>query len=518
VARRIESPQDVLDHTVRRAAHIGLIAAAALAAGTLALALRAPQGATAASAQPNVVVMMADDMTLLDLHQKYKGKPVMKNTLKLIAAKGAEFKNMYASYPLSCPSRMTFLTGRYAHNHGVTTNQKPGFNYCADFSDRSHTVPIWLQSIGYHTGHMGRYLNGYGYNDKTYVPPGYDEWHAPVGFEAGISARHPLHSDYFTDRINSLATQFVTNAPQPFFVHIAQRAPHEDSSLPAGPEPAAKYKGSLKGIKPPMGPAFNEANISDKPRYLRGAHRFTPTQRKVLFQRNERRLEAERSVDDGVKKVIDALRTSGRLDNTYVIFLSDNGFFRGEHRITKGKLLAYEPSSRVPFLIRGPGIPAGSKPSALVSNVDVAATILDVTGGQPTTPLDGESLMPFARNPAKKSKRALLIESYALTIDDGGKIASAAFIPKRLQKYQAIRVGHWKYVRLLKTHEQELYDLKHDPDELHNLDHARRYNRVLTFFRRHLKRLAKCEGGSCRKPLGRIPKPRQKGQRKGKRS
>ena len=154
------------------------------------LGLRAPEGATAAAAQPNVVVVMTDDQTLLDLRQQFKGKPVMPNTLKLIAAKGAEFKNAYAGYPLSCPSRMTFLTGRYAHNHGVTTNRKPGFNYCADFSDRSHTLPIWLHDAGYHTGHMGRYLNGYGYNNRTTSRPGYDEWHAPVGFEAGTSATY----------------------------------------------------------------------------------------------------------------------------------------------------------------------------------------------------------------------------------------------------------------------------------------------------------------------------------------
>ncbi len=505
---------------MRRAIQIAPILCAAAAACALGLALHAPSGATAASSEPNVVVIMTDDQTLLDLRQKYRGRPVMPNTLKLIAARGAEFKNAYDGYPLSCPSRMTFLTGRYAHNHGVTTNRKPGFNYCADFSDRSHTLPIWMHDAGYHTGHMGRYLNGYGYNNKDFVPPGYDEWHAPVGFEQGtsatyygyymndngvISARHPTDSDYFTDRINSLAVDFVNSAPEPFFVHVAHRAPHEDAHDPVGPEPAAKYRGTLKGIKVPKGPAFDEKNISDKPAYLRGAHRLIPAQRKKLGKRNERRLESLRSVDEGVKQIIDALQSSGRLDNTYVIFLSDNGFFRGEHRITKGKLLAYEPSSRVPLLIRGPGIPAGSRPKALVTNVDVAATILDAANAQATTPLDGESLLPFARNPKKRSKRALLIESYALTIDDSGKLAGASFIPKKLQKYQAIRVGRWKYIRLLRTHEQELYNIKADPAELHNLAHDKRYGAVLAFFRHRLKRLAKCEGASCRKPLGRIP-------------
>jgi arylsulfatase A-like enzyme len=353
------------------------------------------------------------------------------------------------------------------------------------------------------------------------VPPGYDEWHAPVGIEPGTSAsfygyymndngvispRHPLNSDYFTDRLNSFATDFVANSPEPFFIQVAHRAPHEDSSDPVGPAPALKYKGSLKGIKLPKPASFDEKDISDKPNYLRGANPLIPAQRKKLRVRNQRRLESLRSVDDGVGQILDSLADSGRLDNTIVIFLSDNGFFRGEHRITKGKLLAYEPASRVPILMRGPGIPAGSRPSALVSNIDVAATIFDLTGATPTKPLDGTSLLPFARKPSKKSKRPLLIESYALTLDDDGKLASAAFIPKKLQKYQAVRVGRWKYIRLLKTKEQELYDIKADPNELENLAREARYRPVVKFLRGKLKKLAKCDGAACRKPLGKIPK------------
>jgi arylsulfatase A-like enzyme len=470
-----------------------------------------------------VVVVMTDDQTLVDLRQRYRGKPVMRNALKLIAAKGAEFRNAYAGYPLSCPSRMTFLTGRYAHNHRVTTNAKPGFNYCAGFFDRDHTMPLALQDAGYHTGHMGRYLNGYGYTGpKEYVPPGYDEWHAPVGKEAGTAATFNgyymndngvvtgKHDEYFTDRINSEAVDFINTAPEPFFFHLAHRAPHEDASDPAGPAPAQRHKGTLKKIPLPKPASFDEKDISDKPAFLRPANRLKPRQRKVLRQRNQRRLESLRAVDEGIKRIFDALASSGRLGDTYVIFQSDNGFFRGEHRITKGKTLAYEPSSRIPLLIRGPGIPAGGKPTALVSNVDVAPTISDITGVSPTKPFDGTSLLPFARRPSRKSKRPLLIESYALTIDENGKLAGAAFIPKRLQRYQAIRVGRYKYIRLLKSKEKELYDLKRDPDELENLAGDPRYKAVTAFFNRKLRKLAKCKGKSCRKPLGKIPAPARK--------
>jgi arylsulfatase A-like enzyme len=475
---------------------------------------------TATQPRPNVVVVMTDDQTLLDLRQRHRGKPVMPNVLKLIAAKGAEFRNAYAGYPLSCPSRMTFLTGRYAHNHGVTTNAKPGFNYCAGFFDRTHTMPLALQAAGYHTGHMGRYLNGYGYTGpKEYIPPGYDEWHAPVGKEAGTAATFSgyymnddgvitgKHEEYFTDRINSEAVDFINSAPEPFFFHLAHRAPHEDSSDPVGPAPAERHKGSLKKVPLLKSPSFDEKDISDKPRFLRPANRLKPRQKKVLRVRNQRRLESLRAVDEGVKRIIDALAQSGNLADTYIIFQSDNGFFRGEHRITKGKTLAYEPSARIPILIRGPGIPAGGRPKALVSNVDVAPTIGAITGVAPTKPFDGTSLLPFARKPSRKSKRALLIESYALTIDESGKLAGAAFIPKRLQRYQAIRFGAYKYIRLLKSKEQELYNLKKDPDELENLAKDKRYRGVAAFFRGKLKKLARCKGKSCRKPIGAPPKP-----------
>jgi N-acetylglucosamine-6-sulfatase len=469
-----------------------------------------------------VVVIMTDDQTLRDLRQRRRGRAVMPNTLRLIAAQGAEFRNAYASYPLSCPSRMTFLTGRYAHNHGVTTNAKPGFDYCAGFADRDHTLPVSLQAAGYHTAHIGRYLNGYGYADKDYVAPGYDEWHAPVGIEPGTAATFfgyymndggaisPRRFDYFTDRLNDLAVDYVSTAPEPFFVQVAHRAPHEDSSDPVGPAPAGRHKGTLKRIRVPRPPSYDERDISDKPRFLRPANRLKPRQKKVLRLRNRRRLESLRAVDDGVGRIVAALAATGRLGGTVIVFQSDNGFFRGEHRITKGKTLAYEPSARIPLLIRGPGIPASTRPRALVSNVDVAATIFGLTGAAPTRPLDGRSLLPYARRPHKRSKRPLLLESYALTIDEGGRLAHAAFIPRRLQRYQGIRAGGWKYVRLLGTGEEELYHLRRDRFELRNLAGRARFRPVLRFLRRKLARLRGCAGAGCLRPVRGIPKPRRR--------
>ena len=122
------------------------------------------------------------------------------------------------------------------------------------------------------------------------------------------------------------------------------------------------------------------------------------------------RREALLAVDDAVAAVVAALRRTGELDETYVLFTSDNGFFQGEHRIPKGKYLAYEPSSHVPLLVRGPGIAPGTVSDQLVANTDLAPTILAATGAEAEGPLDGRSLLPFARDPTLRSARAVLHE------------------------------------------------------------------------------------------------------------
>ena len=161
-------------------------------------------------------------------------------------------------------------------------------------------------------------------------------------------------------------------------------------------------------------------------------------------------------MDQAVGELVEALQSKGVLDDTYIIFASDNGFFRGEHRIATGKYLPYDPAARVPLLIRGPGIPHGATRTQLVWNGDLAPTILAATGARPTWAPDGMSVLPFARDAGARSGRAILLE--------GPPTGSVDPTPR----FTGLRTPTYLYVEY-RTGEVELYDVRTDPYELRNL-------------------------------------------------
>jgi len=193
------------------------------------------------------------------------------------------------------------------------------------------------------------------------------------------------------------------------------------------------------------------------------------------------------------------VRASGQLDNTYFIFTSDNGYMQGEHRVRSGKMLPYEPSARVPLIVRGPGIPARRVSRELVANIDLAPTIVELAGATASKTVDGRSLLPFAHNPALFRKRAILHET------GGSKYVGAAEQDertnlrrplKRVMTYRAIRTDRWLYVRW-QNGARELYDLRKDPDQLHSLHAGRAHRHERHVLARRLRALAKCAGESC---------------------
>jgi arylsulfatase A-like enzyme len=271
----------------------------------------------------------------------------------------------------------------------------------------------------------------------------------------------------------------------------------------------------MKKILPHKPPSFNEPDVRDKAPFLRLSRRLTRGQINAIRRRNVRRLRSLRSVDDWVGYLYQGLEALGELDQTIVIFMSDHGFLNGEHRFSKGKRRPYEPATRIPLLIAGPGIPRGEVSSELVSNVDIAPTILELAGATADRTQDGRSLLPFARSPGARSARPLLLESYYgnFTYDPeaevgrgkGTKIkAPPAPTPKT---WKAIVAGRWKLIRFSKRI-FELYDLKRDPSELRSLARKRRYQPVVNSLFRQLRKLAKCKGGDCRAEIKppRVPK------------
>lgn len=450
-----------------------------------------PERGKAAPGAPNVVVVMTDDQALDTME-------AMPRTRRLIGGSGVTFEAAVASFPLCCPSRATFLTGRYAHNHGVLDNKPPkgGIGRL----DQEETLPVWLRRAGYRTAFVGKYLNGYGKEDQggpEYVPPGWDEWYGLTAdtkknvFDYDVNVNGELRRfgsderDFKTDVLARFSRDFVRRAAEqeePFFLWVATPAPHGDKKLRGAdrnPEPAPRHRGAFEGRRAPRGPAFNEADVSDKPRNVRSESRLRPHQIREIDRGYVSQLEALLAVDELIAGLVRELREAGELRNTVVVFTSDNGFLRGHHRIDSGKSRVYEESILVPLLVRGPGFPAGATTDNPVVNADLAATFLAMADARPNEPVDGVPLTE-ALTPAG-AERAVLIEVFE----------------RKADQFQGLRTARYTYVER-ENDRDELYDLREDPHQLENVIDDPEYAQVRDELARRLEELRDCSGKSCR--------------------
>jgi arylsulfatase A-like enzyme len=479
--------------------------AVALVAAGLLLAV-----AGGASAQPNVIVIETDDMDM-------SGMRVMDNLKSLIGDAGVTFDNSLVSFPLCCPSRATFLTGQYAHNNHITSNDPPTGGY--QVFENINSLPAWLQGAGYYTVQVGRYLNHYGQQNPTEIPAGWTEWHASVDpstyryYNYTINHQGTLvfygdrPEDYQTDVWAGIADEVIRRRapkPQPFFMWLTPMAPHDagprepddpPERFPT-PVPAPRHKNLYQYLRLPRDPSFNELDISDKPREVRRRRRFRESDIQAMTIAYRQRLETLLSVDEMVAKVVRALADTGELQDTLIVFTSDNGYLQGQHRIRAGKVFLYEPSLRVPLLMRGPGVPRGVHVKRWVANVDLSATILEATGARPGRVQDGRSLFP-------------------LMLDAG--LAWGRFLLLDAGSYQGVRTDRYVYAEH-STGEKELYDLQTDPWQTRNLWRVPSAQAIWHALAGQLQRLRHCQGERCArgprlklslKPRGRKCKTRQ---------
>lgn len=546
-----------------------------IAAGVLALLLIAgaasgqPRAAAASASRPSFVVIQTDDQTLDQLYATYtpfEGVPIvaMPNTLNLIAGRGITFNRYYVPYPLCCPSRVSLLTGRYAHNHNVRGNVPPNGGYTG-FSFRgamTHNLAVWLQQAGYRTIHIGKFLNGYGdepFDDGKTVPPGWSAWHSvlkadtdhyyygytlndngqldgPFGdsgswetreygarddFGCPVAPTNGLPCLYETDVFTRIADEEMagTSPAQPFYLQLDYTAPHGDFRRPAGPEPATRHYDSFAGAPYPhsRSQGFDEGDVHDKPSFIREAPYLSLNDIHTYRVYYQKALESLRAIDDGVKQIVDQLGALHRLRNTYIIFTSDNGFFYGEHRLTGGKFLAYEPSTHLPFLMRGPGIKPGSDTGELAANIDIAPTILQLAHAEADKSIDGRSLVPYALDSELRTRRPILFESFVETNDveaNGaeparprplqGRSDAGASIIAPPKDYEGIRLGRYKYIEW-PDGEKELYDLIRDPYELNNRAKDPNLFPIRNFLHQQLDRIEECSGRACQEPAPKFP-------------
>jgi N-acetylglucosamine-6-sulfatase len=524
--------------------------------------VRAPEMASAK--RPNFVLIQADDQTAATMNAiaigeegkngKSKEARVMPNTLDLIGARGVTFNNYYASTPLCSPSRATLMSGQYAHTNGLPRNSGPrgGAQGLARSGVLDNSLAVALNKAGYFTSHFGDFSNHYGdageYADPD-PPPGWDKWattwttgkvHRYYGYKLNVNGRikgpfgdpaffrtgkidplgcpdADLPCNYSTDVLTTRAVRTIQKAKKgPMFMQVDYEAPHDGPSGHTDPVPARRYAGTAAETPLPKSPGFNERNIADKPKVLRIDNKQL-TQREVtgIEDRYRAQLETLRAMDDGIGRIVKALKDKRRLGNTYIMVLSDHGYFLGEHRFGKSKFLPHEPSSGVNLLVRGPKAKKGRTTDAVVGNVDLAPTIADLGKAKLGLVPDGRSFANVLERPAKKRHRSVILESYLLRSDDfnahigaqgedGGATISGK-VP--YVNYTGIRAGRYKYIKY-EPGGRELYDLKTDPYELSNRVKWKRYRRVLKELDSKLTYRQFCAGAKCRKGVRGIPNPK----------
>lgn len=455
---------------------------------------------TAASGdRPNVVLIVTDDQRLDEM--KYLPK-----TQELIGDEGLTFTNSISPNSLCCPARAELLTAQYSHNNGVLSNggDRGGFQA---LWDKNNTLAKWMSDDGYSTAFVGKYLNGYKFSDG--VPDGWDHWdalgHGIYNYTdfsmANDGDPERYTDDYVTTRMTEKMTGYIdefSESDEPFFLMDAVVAPHlaRMKGGKANPVPEEKYRNAYSGAVNPASklPSYNEKDMSDKPAFMRKWHDAKPSKTTSWFRDRVRTLA---SVDDHVETIVKALEDTGELDNTVIMFTSDNGFSLGEHH-SVFKKWAFDESLRVPLLVRGPGFEAGGTTPRWVGTVDVGQTIVELSGVDAGRPTDGVSFRDASSSDGDRP-RPILLES-------GNKIGYDAKTP---WSYRGVRFGRYTYTEHAGGAE-ELYDSERDPNQLDSKHDDRQYRGILTMMRGFYRQLRECdESVECSlPPRGSAPTPR----------
>jgi N-acetylglucosamine-6-sulfatase len=455
---------------------VAVVFAVLLVSGVWSSAAREAEGATA---KPNIVFILADDMRKDDLRY-------MPKTRSVLGDKGMSFSNAFVSNALCCPTRATIMRGQYSHNTGVWTNKgsNGGVQAYRNEGNEKDNMATRLDAAGYRTGLFGKYLNEYsGTKDK---PRGWDRWFAHAGGASYYNYKinddgRIIHygstsADYETDVIANHAKTFIGNSAKagvPFFAFVAPRAPHGPTT------PATRDKHAYDGLKVPRRPSFNEKNVADKPPWIRKLPRLSDATKTKIDNRAEKRAETLQALDDLVAGIVGRLNDRRVLSKTYIFFTSDNGWHAGEHRIPQDKWRPYEEDVRVPLLVRGPGVQAGYQAHKLVLDTDYLPTFTTLAGVHTPKYVDGRSLQPVLKGNTTAWRSAILLE------------AAASYSPA----YRGIRTSDGrKYVEYADGR-RELYQLGRDPYELR--DYYDPSSPPSTLAKR-LKKLRSCAATSCR--------------------
>ena len=425
--------------------------------------------ATAAEARPNVLVILTDDMRwdALGVVQREQGDKALfpwfrTPHLDRLATEGCRFTSAFVTTSLCSPSRASLISGRYAHRHGVRNN-------FTDYPAELPGYPRRLQEHGYETAYIGKWHMG---EDDDAVRPGFDFWMSHKGQgnyhdnEFNIDGERRVIPGYYTTVVTDAAVDWMARPhDRPWLLVVGHKAPHGGPIVPE--EKFAKAFDGFPVVKPANAESWRGAG--GKPGWLEQSYPTWHGLGGPLYGQKEygrfvrAYLGCIASVDESVGRMLSRLEESGRLDDTVVIFTSDNGFALGEHgRVDKRT--AYEESIRVPLLVRYPRrATPGRVARQMVLSLDLAPSILDLCGLGPLPDADGRSWAPLLAKDADEWRSSFLYQyDYERQFP---------YTPN----VRAVRTDDWKFVRYPHgdggpdRHAAELYDLRTDPLETKNL-------------------------------------------------
>lgn len=458
---------------------------------------KAGQGAR----KPNIVFVLTDDLSWnLVAH--------MPQVLRM-QREGLTFDNFIVADSLCCTSRATIFTGQYPHNTRVRTNFPPdgGFEVFKRNGGEQMSFAPALQKAGYRTALLGKYMNGYLPSMKQggttpYVPPGWTEWYVngngypEYNYNLNENGRLVHYGsapqDYLTDVLAGKGVDFIKRSQgsdKPFFIEVSTFAPH-------GPFiPAPRHAGMFADLRAPRSPSFNEADVRDKPSWLRSHAPLRKPGLNGIDAGFRDRVRMVQAVDEMIGRIRTTLKELGIDRETYVVFGSDNGFHMGEHRLAGGKMTAFDTDIRVPFVFTGPGVPAGRTVPQIAQNTDLSPTFQELAGARPSPAVDGRSLVPFLRGGTPPDWRETALIEHVKpppSAEDPDRQDSAPGAPTT---YNALRTNDMLYVEYA-AGEREYYDRTRDPHELDNIAGTLPEQR-----RRHLSdllyALTHCAGAKC---------------------
>ncbi|KAJ9272647.1 hypothetical protein DTO212C5_1374 [Paecilomyces variotii] len=482
--------------------------------------------------RPNIVFIISDDQDLQLDSIEYT--PL---TLKHLKERGTFYKNHFVTTALCCPSRVSLWTGRQAHNTNVTDVHPPygGYPKFVAQGFNSNFLPIWLQEAGYDTYYTGKLFNAHtidnynaphvaGFNGSDFLLDPYTYSYLNSTYQRNHDPPVSYEGRHTADVIEEKALGFLDDAisgDRPFFVAIAPVTPHsnidqEGTVKMTAPIPAERHKHLFKNVKVPRTEHFNP----DTPSGVNWISRL-PKQNQSNVDYNDhfyrQRLRALQTVDELVDRVVKRLEESGKLDNTYIIYTSDNGYHIGQHRLQPGKECGFEEDIRVPLFIRGPGIPENHVENAVTTHIDLAPTLFEIAGIKQRDDFDGTPI-PLSKESVGLRHEHVTVEYWGLAIPEGEYNDFGPDNPAIITNntYKALRIigdEYDLYYSVWCTNEHQLYDLRSDPYELHNLYPTGRIedasqhpilgyplSQVIPRLDALLLVLKSCKGSTCVKP------------------